>query len=74
MSPRNGFTSLLCGLLLGCATPPLSELERARTSIDTAKRDEVVVAKAAVALYEAEKNLRRAETAWEGHPFREVVA
>jgi OOP family OmpA-OmpF porin len=66
MSARQCFASILCALLfVACATPPLPEVEQARASYDSAKRDRNVTANAPVALYEAEKTLRSADEAWD---------
>lgn len=50
--------------MAGCATPPNADLERARASYQAAAQDEDIARYASVALYEAKKELDKADAEW----------
>jgi OOP family OmpA-OmpF porin len=55
---------VMYGMLSGCASSPNAALDEARSDIANVRNDPAVVAKAPVALYDAEKALKRAENTW----------
>jgi outer membrane protein OmpA-like peptidoglycan-associated protein len=65
---------LAVALLVGCATPSLDEVERARQELAAAKDDPRLAQNAPVELYEAEKTLNRAAQVWQGEENREEAA
>jgi OOP family OmpA-OmpF porin len=71
------FVAVIAGVALtGCAgvVQKNADLERARTAYDKAAEDPEIVANAPVALHEAEKDLQKAEAAWEETEDMERVA
>jgi OmpA-OmpF porin, OOP family len=54
---------LAAGLTMGCASAPIAEVEAARAAYESAAADEKIGANAPVALYEAEKTVKKAEAA-----------
>jgi len=57
---------LVCALLAGgCATAPNADLDRARVRYEAVSQDANIAKYASVALYEAKKDLERAEAEWQ---------
>jgi outer membrane protein OmpA-like peptidoglycan-associated protein len=63
----------LLGGLVACATPTSPELEQARALYEEAARDPQIAEHSSVALYEAEKELDRAEAAWREEDSEETA-